>query len=229
MLEDGLGRRESLPLCPARTRASCISSTIPRSDTFRRLTQDLQLEYWFRYYPEQKLLFFKYNRCRERDDLSFASFAADLFRTLDAEDIDHLVVDLRDNPGGNSEVWRPFLNGLNTRYASLRARNPSFRFYGLISRFTHSSGIFAAQEIKRFPGALLVGEGTGGNPEHFGNIVSFRLPNLTNAFLSVSTRFLPPLWAWRQTPDGRAGCCRSPLQRRRLRAIRPDPLRHLCA
>ncbi len=191
VLEDGLGRRESLRVSGG-DESFVHAVNHPSVGYLSPTYLDPRFEYWFRYYPEQKLLFFKYNRCRERADLSFADFAADLFRTLDSEAVDHLVVDLRDNTGGNSELWRPFLNGLNARYAALRTGNPSFGFYGLISRLTFSSGIFAAQEIKRFPGALLIGEGTGGNPEHFGNAVSFRLPNLTNAFLSVSTKFFRP-------------------------------------
>ena len=123
---------------------------------------DPALNYWQRYYPEQRLLFFKYNVCAPRPDPDFSVFAQELLRVLDTGQVDSLVVDLRDNTGGNSEVWRPFLTGLQARYARLR-QNPDFRFFGLISRLTFSSGMLAAEEIKRFEGAAGRGS-TGGIP-----------------------------------------------------------------
>ena len=187
ILQDPLGRRETLNLEGAAPVIFTASINDPAAGYLSPTYKDLALAYWFRYYPEQRLLFFKYNQCRERNDLPFAMFAADLFRTLDSEAVDHLVVDLRDNGGGNSEVWRPFLSGLQSRYDRLR-RNTRFGFYGLISRLTFSSGMFAAQEIKRFAGALLIGENTGGNPDSFGNIVTFRLPR-SGFSGTVSTRY----------------------------------------
>jgi uncharacterized protein (TIGR03437 family) len=190
IVEDLGGRRETLPLEGLETPPAGASINDPVIGYLSPTYSDLQLAYWYRYYPEQNLLFFKYNACRERPDLPFADFAADLFRELDAHPVDHLVVDLRDNGGGNSEVWRPFLNGLQGRYSRLR-ENPRFGLYGLISRLTFSSGMLAAQELKRFAGALLVGEDTGGNPDSFGDIVNYQLPNSGLAG-GVSTKHFQP-------------------------------------
>ena len=187
VLESRLGKRETLVLESAPARPSFAAVNDPSLGYLSPTYHDLNLNYWYRYFPEQSLLFFKYNVCQPRSDLPFSAFVGDLFRTLDAQPVDYLVVDLRDNTGGNSEVWRPFLAGLESRYATLQ-RNPKFRFYGLISRLTFSSGMFAAQEIKRFPGAMLVGEDTGGNPNAFGNVFTFRLSN-SGINVQVSTRY----------------------------------------
>jgi uncharacterized protein (TIGR03437 family) len=194
VLEDGGGQRESITL-PGTSAALSGSVIDPSAGYLSPTYADAALHYWYRYYPEQRLLFFKYNRCAERPDLPFPAFAEDLFRALDSQPVDHLVVDLRDNGGGDSEVWRPFLSGLTARYGVLRERNPAFGVYGLISRLTFSSAMFAAQELKRFAGVRLVGEATGGNPESFGNVAAFSLPSLPGAGFWVSTRFYWPFVA----------------------------------
>ena len=189
VLQDLAGRRDSITL-PGTSPVSGVQVNDPAFGYLSPTYSDLNLNYWYRYYPEQKLLFFKYNVCNERADLPFSTFSANLMRDLDAQPVESLVVDLRDNTGGNSEVWRPFLNALQTRYTRLR-QNPRFGFYGLISRLTFSSGMFAAQEIKRFAGALLVGEPTGGNPLGFGNVLPYTLPN-SGLRMSISSQLFSP-------------------------------------
>lgn len=190
IVEDLLGNREALILEGTDSPPAAALINDPAIGYLSPTYLDPSLNYWYRYYPDQKLLFFKYNICAERSDLAFSTFAANLFNELDSKPTDHLVVDLRDNTGGNSDVWRPFLNGLQTRYPRLR-QNPRFGFYGLISRLTFSSGMLAAEEIKRFAGALLVGEDTGGNPDSFGDIANYTLPNSGIAG-SVSTKQFSP-------------------------------------
>lgn len=190
LLEDLAGRRVSLVVEGTESGGSSVQVNDPAEGYLSPTYLDAAFNYWYRYYPEQKLLFFKYNVCAERRDLPFSLFAANLMNELETKAVDSLVVDLRDNTGGNSEVWRPFLNGLQTRYTRLR-QNPRFGFYGLISRLTFSSGMFAAQEIKRFAGARLVGEDTGGNPDAFGDTLNYTLP-VSGLRLSISTRHFSP-------------------------------------
>jgi uncharacterized protein (TIGR03437 family) len=198
ILENRIGVQESLELEGVESLAGGVSINDPAVGYLSPTYSDLQFAYWFRYYPEQNLLFFKYNQCRERTDLPFSTFAGQLFRELDTRVVDHLVVDFRDNGGGNSEVWRPFLTGLQQRYNRLR-QNPRFGFYGLISRLTFSSGMLAAEEIKRFGGARLVGEDTGGNPNSFGEVFSYRLPN-SGLDGGISTRFFQAFVPGVQSP-----------------------------
>jgi len=47
----------------------------------------------------------------------------------------------------------------------------------LISRYTFSSAMTNAHQLKERLGAVLIGEPTGGKPNHFGQLDSFILPN----------------------------------------------------
>ena len=198
VVESRDGRRETLNLTSSAVPNYSAQVNDPSVGYLSPTYLDPALFYWYRYYPEQKLLFFKYNSCAQRPDLPFAAFAADLFQTLDSQPVDTLVVDFRDNGGGNSSVWDPFVSGLQSRYEGLRL-NPRFRFYGLISRFTASSAMLNIQLYKLFEGSLLIGEDTGGNPEAFGEIARFAMPNSKVNF-TVSTRFIGPVQPGFTTP-----------------------------
>ena len=189
MVESRSGERQSLTIRVVDPTEVFVQMNDPAVGYLSPTYADLNLNYWYRYYPEQKLLFFKYNACVPRADLPFADFAADLFRTLDSQPVEALVLDLRDNQGGASDLWNPFLEGMKARVGTAR-----FRFYGLISRITASSAMDNAQVMKQLNGAVLVGEDTGGNPEAFGNYVEFKLPN-SGLALRVSTRYYTPFTA----------------------------------
>ncbi len=187
LLEDLSGNRQTVLIDGGTELPGAASITDPAIGYLSPIYYNSNLAYWYKYYPEQKLLFFKYNQCAQRPDLPFASFAMDLFQTIDTQPVDHMVVDLRDNTGGDTEVWRPFLAGMRQRYDALRT-NPRFGFYGLDSRLTASSAMFAAQEIKLFDGALLLGEGTGGNPDAYGQAVTSYMPN-SGIQVNVASRY----------------------------------------
>ena len=97
--------------------------------------------------------------------------AAEILERLDRGDLERLVVDLRHNGGGDSEVLRPLLAGLGRRP---EWRGP--RVVALIGNATYSSAMMNALVLRRDLGAVLVGEPTGQRPNSFGEVRSFRLP-----------------------------------------------------
>jgi uncharacterized protein (TIGR03437 family) len=149
---------------------------------------DTNLNYWFTYSAPLRLLYFKYNACSEMPGYPFAVFADALFKAVDGNPVDTLVIDFRGNGGGNSAVIGPFFLGLQERFAALIA-NPEFRLYGVIDKGTFSSGMRNAMDLKTpipgieaFPGfdprkrIRVVGEPTGGAPTAYGNVLGFTLP-----------------------------------------------------
>lgn len=141
--------------------------------------QNPQRWYWFASLPEQNALYFQYDVCNEMADYPFADFNADLFETVDAEGLTRILVDLRSNGGGNSAVLQPFLAAL--------AERPELEVYVLIGRRTFSSALMNAIELDQQANAVLVGEATGGRPNHYGEVRTFSLPN-SKVAISYATK-----------------------------------------
>ncbi len=125
--------------------------------------------YWHEYLAAERTLYVHYKQCKEDPKLPFADFTTQVTAILDSQPIERLVIDLRYNGGGNSEVIRPLLAAIQARPA-LRGR-----LFTIIGRATFSSGIYAAVELDR-AGALLVGEPAGAAASHFGEIRRVALP-----------------------------------------------------
>lgn len=131
------------------------------------------LPYWYEYLPETRTVYIQYRVCENAPNFPFAAFARGLFAFADSHPVGRVIVDLRSNSGGDSAVIKPLLQGLKSRPA-LHGRG---HLYALIGRGTFSSGLLAAFDLKREAGAILVGESTGGKPNGYGEMHSFKLPN----------------------------------------------------
>jgi uncharacterized protein (TIGR03437 family) len=152
--------------------------------------QNSNLNYWFTYSAPLRLLYFKYNSCREIAGSPFPAFADHFLSTLDANPVDTLVFDFRGNVGGDSSILNPLVIGLEQRAGALFA-NPAFLAYDVIDKGTFSSGTTDAIWLKSLqlqaaaanPGRdlekkmVVIGESTGGSTAGFGNVIQFILPN----------------------------------------------------
>lgn len=127
--------------------------------------------YWYRYLPGSKTMFFQYNSCQNMKKQSFEAFCAELFAAIDKERPERLVVDLRNNGGGDSSLFTyRFMPRLRSSYLKEKGR-----LLALVGPRVLSSGIFAANELRQ-AGAIFVGESTGEGPTHYGYIGYFALP-----------------------------------------------------
>lgn len=144
--------------------------------------------YWYEFLPDKHALYIQYSRCADDSRKSFKDFAGELFQLVDSKkgsgEITRVVVDLRFNQGGNSEVIRPLVEGLKARHALSSRGN----LYALIGRETFSSGLLAAFDFRDQLHAILIGEPTGGNPNQYGEIKVFTLPN-SNIQVQYTTKY----------------------------------------
>jgi uncharacterized protein (TIGR03437 family) len=131
----------------------------------------VNVNYWFEPLPGAKLIYVAYNMCGEADDLPFATFAQQLSNAIDANAARGLIVDLRNNTGGSTNVIRPLLQLI------AGFRDPASSVTVLIGGTTFSAGMYAAAQLAEEYGLTLIGEPTGGKPNSYGNITTFRLPN----------------------------------------------------
>jgi uncharacterized protein (TIGR03437 family) len=136
------------------------------------------------------MIYARYNVCEnDPNGITVAEYSTQILETLDANPVDTVVIDFRENGGGNEYLLYPLGVGLFQRWASLRA-NPNFRIYLVVDKGTFSSGMYtpmafvsgflASYEHIPMPDTsgvmYVIGEPTGGKPIGFGNVVSFTLP-----------------------------------------------------
>ena len=103
----------------------------------------------------------------------------------DTHPIEHFVIDLRHNPGGNTEVIKPLIDGIIDRPAI----NQQDTLFVITGRHTFSSGMRNALYFRTLTDALLIGEPTGGKPNAYGKVGSFYLPSIANLNISYSTKY----------------------------------------
>lgn len=130
--------------------------------------------YDYKYLQKDKALYFEYNVCADMDALKFKDFNDSMFKDIEANEIEKVIVDLRGNTGGNSEILNPFTERLKSYIES----NSDVKVYVLVGRKTMSSGMFAIFRIRdAVPDAVCVGEPTGGAIDCYGDVKVFYLPN----------------------------------------------------
>lgn len=133
---------------------------------------------------EHGVFYVAYNRCREAENLPMAQFTAFVMSKSDELDAHRIIIDLRFNGGGDETVIWPLWQALED---SDRFSEPG-DIIGLISRQTFSSAMSNAHQLRDNCGAILIGEPTGGKPNHFGQLSRFPLPN-SGLTISHSTRW----------------------------------------
>jgi hypothetical protein len=149
-----------------------------------RAKRDANLNYWAQYYEASSALFVKYNLCMNDPKKPFATFINEALAGVGNRPIDKLVIDLRDNPGGDTAVFQPLLS----RIQSTPALNRRDHLLVLIGRSTFSSALINALELKQQTNAILIGEPTGGKPNSYGEVRTYALPN-SRLTLWYSTKF----------------------------------------
>ncbi|WP_448104289.1 hypothetical protein [Pedobacter panaciterrae] len=139
--------------------------------------------YWYNYDAGTGTLYFNYNKCQEQEGYPFSAFNDELFAAIIKNKPKRLVIDLRDNGGGNSGILTPFIERIEQSHLNTKGK-----FYVLIGKRTFSSALMNAVALKRGTKAILLGEATSGSVNHYGEVRGFRLPH-TKIVIGYSTRY----------------------------------------
>ena len=148
--------------------------------------------FWSEYFEEDNILYFQYNSCWSRElaekhnrpnpDLPlFADQRNKIKTSINRQEIDKFVIDLRFNSGGDSSQGTQFAKELS-QYKS------QFDTYIIIGPDTFSSAIINALDFKEQLDGYLIGTATMGKPNHYGEVRAFNLPN-TDLRVSYSTKY----------------------------------------
>jgi hypothetical protein len=150
---------------------------------------DRDKPYWFRYLPDRSALYIAYNSCVDWKERPFRDFAAQVLEVIEATSPGHVIIDLRNNSGGNSRVIDPLVHGMK----QMRRRRPDLGVVVLIGRYTYSSALLNAVKLQRQTKATLVGQPTGQKPNAYGEVRSFELPH-SRLRVGYSTKYFRLFW-----------------------------------
>jgi C-terminal processing protease CtpA/Prc len=165
------GAEFSLPVRPGDPRTKMVSLTEALNVPTPLFRTHPKQYYWHQYLEDSNTLYVQYNVCANDPKLRFSDFADKVLADADSHKVTRVVIDMRQNGGGDSRVIRPLKNGLEQRLAKVG------RVFVLIGPGTFSSGTDNAVELHRNLHATLIGEPTGGMPSSYGEVKYIDLPN----------------------------------------------------
>jgi hypothetical protein len=146
----------------SKTKLLDINTTIKELD----ITLVKKEKYWIKSIPALDAVYLQYNNCEERKDYTMSQVVRDI-KSFNAK---KLIIDLRNNKGGDSEVLDPLLD-------YIKKNGNEIKTFPLVGADTYSSAIINLLDLSKLPNTISVGEIPHGNPTHYGEVKSFELPN----------------------------------------------------
>lgn len=152
--------------------------TMPRHLDYKKST------YWFEHMREHDAVYMQFSAVQNYGDETFREFYRRMFKYIDENNVNKLIIDIRYNGGGNGDMLFPFIYEIIKRDRI----NKSGNLFVIMGRKTFSAAIMAAARIQDHTNVILVGEPAGAGMNHYGDASGFRLPNSKLPFY-VSTLY----------------------------------------
>jgi hypothetical protein len=150
----------------------------------------LDKSYWFEYVEPQKLLYFQFNLILDDAKDPLSPFLNRMFAFVREHDVQAMVIDLRENPGGDTTLVKPLIQGL------IQSRiNQHGKLFVIIGRKTFSAAMNTAVFLERNTESIFVGEPTGSSPNFVGETVPLRLP-YSGLMPCISDLYWESSWPW---------------------------------
>lgn len=124
--------------------------------------------YGYRILNDGELLYIQYNKCV---GTHFEQFSKDIHSTIQTENPNRIIFDLRENTGGNSSFMYNFILEL---IEQTDIENKQIDL--LIGKATFSSGVLNSIDIRDLLNAKVYGEDSGEKVNSFGEVYFFTLP-----------------------------------------------------
>lgn len=126
---------------------------------------------WYEHLEDENAVYVQYNDALG-NPLEAINTMTEALQLARSEEAGKLVFDVRNNTGGSSF---PFL--LIRQRMGEEPLGESGEVYGIMSRYTFSSGFDIITDLKKVNGATIAGQPAGTRPNFFGNVTSMELPN----------------------------------------------------
>ena len=128
--------------------------------------------YWFTYLPEHRAVYFQFNLVINEDGETLADFAGRLATALEQPDVERLVIDLRNNTGGDNTLLRPLLVALIRSKVNRRGG-----IFAITGPTTFSAVQNFVNRLENYTEAIYVGEPTAENVNFYGDPAGITLPH----------------------------------------------------
>ncbi len=173
-IKDDQGQRSVTLDCTIPTaRPQWVSFAQNFKDAMPLMYRKSRGNYQTEFLKDSGVMYLAYNKCEDAKDFPMKLLSTFITEKSDEFDARRLVIDLRFNGGGDETVLWTLMDQLK-EYERFKDKGD---IIVLISRYTFSSAMTNAHQLKERLGAVLIGEPTGGKPNHFGQLDSFVLPN----------------------------------------------------
>jgi len=152
--------------------------------------------YLFEYLGNSKTIYFQFNEVANQDGKeTIAEFAKRLEEFVSTHDFNRLVIDLRNNMGGDDSYLKPLVQLIRDN-PKINEHN---KLFVLIGRHSFSSAVLFANKLKFQTKAIFVGEPTAQGPLFCGNSKHVELPNskLVFTIASTSTARTQTIWPFK--------------------------------
>jgi len=149
--------------------------------------------YWFEFIESSRTIYFQFSEVQNQGGKeTIAACAKRLKEFADTHEFDRLIVDIRNNQGGDDR----YLNELIALMRDSKKINRPNTLLVLIGRHTFSSGVLFAHQLRLQTKAVFIGEPTGQGPVFAGNPRTVELPNskLVVAIATTSTARTQSPW-----------------------------------
>lgn len=129
--------------------------------------------YWFTFIERHQAVYLNHRVVRDAPEEPLSVFFTRLFGFIESHPVTRLIIDLRQNGGGNNALNRALIHKL----ICCDQVNQPGRLFTLIGRHTFSAAMNLAVDLEQHTHTLFVGEPTGASPNHYGEIAGITLPN----------------------------------------------------
>ena len=161
-----------------------VPSQLPGSPPPPLYLSNLQKSYWIKELSGNNALYFEFNQVINDPDESLASFSNDLDSELQQKKITTLIVDVRNNNGGNGELIYPLLKVLE----SFDAKDSGRKLYIITGRNTFSAAQIFISLLNHDTHAIFAGEPSSSKTNFVGEENDLQLP-WSGALCSISNRY----------------------------------------
>jgi hypothetical protein len=128
--------------------------------------------FWFEYLRDRQIVYVKQNAVQNKPDETLNDFYKKVFDFVDTNPVDKLVIDLRNNGGGNNTLNTPII--VNMIRSKIDKRGHLFIIVG---RQTFSAAQNFTNQIEKWTEAIFIGEPTADHVNLYGDNRPFTLPN----------------------------------------------------
>lgn len=130
--------------------------------------------YWYEYLENFNSMYFNYKKTNDQKGLpSIKKVIKEMFAVIDNKNPDKLIIDLRNNRGGNYNKSKPLIEAIKKR----DFLNKKGKIYVITGRTTFSAAMVTAVFLKKETSAIIVGEPSRGHPNTTDNVEYLNLPN----------------------------------------------------